>query len=352
MQKVLIETVKGETYTASSKARDDATRIFSSLGFDMVPVHISDSIGVRAMLHDIPSSYKQLRRILSSLNEGAVVAYQYPWDSSTYDFAKLIRRYGQVRNLKSIVLIHDINSLRTPSRFGRFYYQKLVREYAFINCFDVVICHNDAMKRQLVAHGVDGKKIIDLGAFDYLRDVEQVEAACFGTNVTIAGNLSSDKASYIDQLPILGGKGVRFDLFGVGYSGQSHTQGIEYHGAFPPDELCAHLRSGFGLVWDGDSIDGCTGPYGDYQRYNNPHKLSLYLACGLPVIVWDQAATARFVTSQEVGFTVGSLRELGDRLHALTEDDYLHYAQRAAKTGMRMCKGDYLRAAMEKALSA
>ena len=33
----------------------------------------------------------------------------------------------------------------------------------------------------------------------------------------------------------------------------------------------------------------------DYLRINNPHKTSLYLACGIPIITWNKAAIAQYV---------------------------------------------------------
>ena len=56
-------------------------------------------------------------------------------------------------------------------------------------------------------------------------------------------------------------------------------------GSFLPDELPSALEGSFGLVWDGDSSKTCSGVFGEYLRYNNSHKASLYLASGFPIIV-------------------------------------------------------------------
>ncbi|NRO11242.1 Beta-1,6-galactofuranosyltransferase WbbI [Lactobacillus helveticus] len=48
---------------------------------------------------------------------------------------------------------------------------------------------------------------------------------------------------------------------------------------------------------------------GNYLRYNDPHKLSLYLASGIPVIIWKKAAEAKFVEENKVGITVDSLED-------------------------------------------
>ena len=60
------------------------------------------------------------------------------------------------------------------------------------------------------------------------------------------------------------------------------------------------MDQNFGLVWDGTSLDGCNGRYGEYLKFNNPHKTSLYLSCGIPVIIWKEAALADFVEEHKV----------------------------------------------------
>ena len=48
-------------------------------------------------------------------------------------------------------------------------------------------------------------------------------------------------------------------------SASTKTQALEnenYFGSFLPDELPAALEGGFGLVWDGDSAETCSGVFG------------------------------------------------------------------------------------------
>ena len=100
-------------------------------------------------------------------------------------------------------------------------------------------------------------------------------------------------------------------LYGINYDEQNITSlNVEYKGAFLPNEIPSKLEGSFGLVWDGDSTDGCNGASGDYIRYNNPHKLSLYISSCLPVIVWSQAAIADFVRQHNIGFCVDKLIDI------------------------------------------
>ena len=97
---------------------------------------------------------------------------------------------------------------------------------------------------------------------------------------------------------------------------------VHYQGAFSPDELPNRLHGGFGLVWDGDSPHTCSGMYGEYLKMNNPHKASLYLASGFPIIVWRQSALAEFVRKNHCGILVDSLFEIADCLNSIDEEDF------------------------------
>lgn len=352
MHNVLIEVAKGKTHTASSKARDDVTSILESRGFTTQWVHVHDSTAYGDLLKDLASSYRQLKQVLKRVERGSTLIYQYPWDSQALSFARQIRRTARKENLTTIALIHDLNSLRTQSKLGLKYYQILVNEYKFINSFDYVVCHNESMAKHLVQHGITLDKLICLELFDYLLSADQVGSpAQFAHSVSIAGNLSPTKAPYVSLLPSLKNKNYVLDLYGVGYEGPAISGTLEYHGSFDPDELPRHLAQGFGLVWDGNSLDGCFGPLGSYEKYNNPHKLSLYLACGMPVIVWSEAAVADFVRKHEVGIAVSSLRELDDIMKSFTQKEFDCLAQNAYAVGAQATRGEYLVRALEKCVT-
>lgn len=110
------------------------------------------------------------------------------------------------------------------------------------------------------------------------------------------------------------------------------------------------MHGDFGLVWDGDSADACAGNTGAYLRYNNPHKTSLYLACGMPVIVWREAAIADFVLKNEVGIVVESLSGLDEIISAISDESYQKMCKNAARIGQKLRAGEYFKAAMEQAL--
>ncbi len=115
-----------------------------------------------------------------------------------------------------------------------------------------------------------------------------------------------------------------------------------------PDELPAALEGGFGLVWDGDSAETCSGVFGEYLRYNNSHKASLYLAAGLPLVVWKESAIAHFVVDKQCGIVVDSLHNLQKVLDELTIQDYNELLDNARYVGVALREGAYLKAALMK----
>ena len=187
---------------------------------------------------------------------------------------------------KKIVLIHDINSLR-------FFPEDTVRqqaEIALLNAYDAAIVHNRRMEQWLKDNGLTIPTVC-LDVFDYIMADSTSPAPQHGGqgsySVCFAGNLT--KSLFLPAYA----KDCCTPLYLYGIRPDYTLDGsLHYRGCFKPEELQDAIREDFGLIWDGSSRASCEGNVGNYMRYNNPHKLSLYLACGIPVIVWRQRASA------------------------------------------------------------
>ena len=123
---------------------------------------------------------------------------------------------------------------------------------------------------------------------------------------------------------------------------------IFYKGKFKPEELLDYLEGSFGLVWDGISLDTCTGGFGEYLKYNNPHKVSLYLTAGIPVVVWEQSALAKFVKENNVGITINSLNELKDKIDNITDEEYQAMLENTKQISEKTKNGKFLMEAINK----
>ena len=217
-----------------------------------------------------------------------------------------------------------------------------------LNYSNCLIVHNDVMKSYFMSKNVPENKIVVLDIFDYLCNCNDNKKIVFSKNITIAGNLDVQKSPYIGLLNTV--KNVKFNLYGPNYQNDDHLSNICYKGLVKSDLLPDELREGFGLVWDGTSIETCEGATGQYLRYNNPHKLSLYLVAGLPIVIWAQAAEASFVQNNNLGICVNSLLELEDALENVTEQKYEEYCDAVKKIRKKLCNGKYMQKAINDAI--
>ena len=117
--------------------------------------------------------------------------------------------------------------------------------------------------------------------------------------------------------------------------------------SFPPDNPVFNPAVGWGLIWDGHKIDGADAA-DDYERINQPHKLSLYLTCGLPVIVWDKSYAARWVTANGCGIVTPSLADIPGILAKITPAEHEGMRRRSLACGAKVSHGYYLLAALER----
>ena len=282
-----------------------------------------------------------------TLTENDVLILQFPllWHSlKTLILTKLLRK----RKFKAYLLIHDIESLRNRSikSFQDVKYAILhfLQNKTVLERVDRIIAHNDKMKDVLVQLGIPEEKIISLEIFDYLIPDYEVKKTYEKRTVLLAGNFDIKKAKYARQLP----DNPEFSIFGINFEEENLPQNVHYKGAFSPEELPYYLEGGFGLVWDGDSPYTCSGMFGEYLKMNNPHKASLYLASGFPIIVWRQSALSDFVTKNNCGILVDSLFEIAERLDSISNDEYEELIRNSKKIGDNIRNGHYLKVALEK----
>lgn len=277
--------------------------------------------------------------IVDNLKEDSYLILQLPLLDDTEGLYKIFD-IKKKKNIKIIGIVHDINIVRgNPTEYD-FRQYKVLKEVP-----DVLIVHNMYMVKMLADRGFDSDRLVKLEIFDYLiPDYKEIKES---DGIVIAGNLMESKAGYVYQINKI--NNVTFNLFGANYNAKKPFDNINYFGAFLPDELIKNLTGKYGLVWDGDSVETCSGGKGEYLKINNPHKLSLYLAVGLPVIIWDEAAEADFVLRENVGFTVRSLYDLPGKMSDISNNNYEIMKKNAEKVGARLRNGEYLTRALKKA---
>ena len=276
----------------------------------------------------------------------SVLCTQYP----NSKFRGYILFVAKLKRCKIITIVHDVRALKgkTKDTF------KEIRQVVT----DVIIVHNPSMKTWFIEQGVK-VPIIVLEIFDYIasnrpdqNDNAQSESYY---EVTYAGGLGHKKNAYIYDVDLLSASQYRFKLYGRGFEPESikvkkEESVIDYQGAFPSNEIAYKIKGHFGLVWDGGSTDVCSGQYGAYLRFNNPHKTSLYLLCGLPVIIWKEAALAPFIVNNGLGIGVSDLRNLEETLKTLSTLEYASMKENVLKYQRMLMSGHFFETAVNKAI--
>lgn len=343
MKKYQIVDAFGENWHAGSKATNDCMQILEKIGFEKRIIKRNKSVKIWERIKRQFLYLNNFREIYNTIEKDSVVVMQNPFEGFQLTRIQTFRKLKAKKNVKFISIVHDVNLIReTSSRFSTEGEFKDMLEIA-----DKLIVHNEKMKQWFIDYGISEDKLICLEIFDYLSEVSSEKKIEFSKKIQIAGNLNSNKSPYVYKLNQLK---TEFDLFGINYEAKEEYENIKYHGAFPAEEVPNKLSTGFGLVWDGTSLDTCDGDTGRYLRYNNPHKLSLYLVSGIPVVIWDQAAEADFVKENKVGIVVSSLRDIEKELENLTEEEYFEMLKNAKVIQERLKEGYYLEKAIEKSL--
>ena len=342
---------------ATNKARADVEFTLSELGMKEVKIALEfqgDNASIAASLKEHWNTYKVWKKTLAHLGKGDLLVVQFPSISHCIFLGKLFKEL-RGRGVTVVLLIHDLEKLRFIEAEVPFKtrVRQSLDESSVLKAADLVIAHNPVMIDYLVGEGVAREKLVSLDIFDYrmpadfephkpYAETDETNLDAPGADLIIAGNLDSDKVGYLKDIGRV--PGVRFQLYGVGYKDESSN--AVYNGSFLPDELPAYLHGNFGLVWDGTSVDTCAGNYGTYLKYNDPHKTSLYLMCGFPVVVWDKSAISKFVLEHGAGIAVSSLLEAGDAIASLDPYEYEQMCKNAAAVSADLRSGHYLKTAV------
>ena len=331
---------------AGNKARNDVEVIFNRLGYAPLKVRVDDWYKMNVLNAQI-HKYRALLRAFKCLKKNDDIVIQFPLLHHSLFINSLLKSLKN-RGVNIYLLIHDLETLRFVNDKTLPLRMKLRMKLTEGDTFHSVtgiIAHNPIMKSVLVDEGVAEDKIVSLGIFDYLiPNFQEKSDQTKDQPIIVAGNLAQEKAGYLYQLPAR----PAYNLYGVGFDENRALANETYFGSFLPDELPVALEGGFGLVWDGDSAETCSGVFGEYLRYNNSHKASLYLAAGFPLVVWKQSALSHFVLENGCGIAVESLHDLSQALEQLDDKDYQDLLVNAKRIGQKIRNGSYLTNALNK----
>ena len=338
--------------TAGAKAPSDILELCNKRGYTFIPLPLFDENLPKLILRPWKyiQSIKFWKNVLKTMNSGDVLIFQYPLYAGRV-LSQYIDKIQQ-KGIRLIVLIHDLETLRKgiegAIRVNESVANRLEKE--LLPKFDAIICHNERMKQYLISVGYEENKIVCLEIFDYLSDTRISVRSKKNKipSIAVAGNLLKTKSGYIYHIHDESqNSGLQVHLFGLSFDETCKNDNMIYHGSFPAAELPEKLEGDFGLVWDGPSAETCAGNTGEYLKFNNPHKTSLYISSGLPVIVWKQSAIADFVLKHHVGIAVDSLFELENTIRTISVEEYAQMCENTRMIADRLRNGYYFYTAID-----
>jgi len=331
---------------AGNKARNDVEEIVKREGYQTLVLSVDNWYEMSTLKAQLHKS-KTISQALNQLKQGDELLIQFPMLHHSFFTTHHVKK-AQKKGVKVHFIIHDLEALRYVNVENFPLKHKIriqVQESGLLGAADGIIAHNPIMKSVLVDKGIAENKIVSLGIFDYLiPNFQEKTGLTKNLPIIVAGNLAQEKAGYLYQLPAR----PAYNLYGVGFDENRALANETYFGSFLPDELPVALEGGFGLVWDGDSAETCSGVFGEYLRYNNSHKASLYLAAGFPLVVWKQSALSHFVLENSCGIAVESLHDLSQAIAQLDDKDYQDLLVNAKRIGQKIRNGSYLTNALNK----
>ena len=238
--------------------------------------------------------------------------------------------YKVLPKKRTILLVHDIDGLRHMNE------EVLNKEINIFKQFKYVIVHNEKMKDFLIEKGVDKDSLYVLGLFDYLVDNVKDEPKEEESDFFFVGNLDKEKSPFIYEFKE-NELSHNINLYGLNVKEDELDKKLIYKGSFEPEDLSS-LEGKVGIVWDGSKEDDDSNDsYKNYTRYNNPHKLSCYMACGKPVVIWEEAACASFIEKNNVGYKIKNLEDI----NKIDFSDYEAKKNNAKEIQKRVINGEY-----------
>lgn len=334
-KKYLINQVVYNTsgkYNAFSKAREDVTHTLRDLGYIVIDIKYIDYNF--KLLNYIRYSLS-LFLLTLKLKSHSLVYLQYP--HFTYKALTFLIKLLKLKHIKICFIVHDIESLREKGNIGKY-------EIQLLNLANGLIVHTPAMQKYLENKGIRIPMSI-LNLFDYYTDGQERKDNLSNKKivVTFAGNL--DKSKFLTLLPTLNFSGIIFNLYGAKSDHITENASIHYKGKFSPEHI-ADLQGDWGLVWDGSELTGCKGYLGEYLKINSSHKLSLYLAAGMPVIVSSTSSLADYISDNKLGIAIPNLLVLEQKLKEITSGEVETIKKEVQKISYRLRNGDMLREAL------
>jgi len=325
---------------AGTKAVSDVNRILTAHGFVTHLIYERTTAHLRLFsLRKLTQALYQVLAIARCTFMSDVIVYQFPCCGyRALHFLTLLIRLSRTRK---IAVVHDLDYLRPEIMV-------YVSEHSilkFLLAMDELIVHTPEMKRHLISKGLAASSMHVLYDFDYLTTSQNAQGRDKKGNIVFAGNLN--KSAFLQNLCVVKISNISYNLYGMPPMGKSLSGNVFYCGKFDSDDI-SQIKGGWGLVWDGDSCTTCSGDLGAYLAYNSPHKISLYIAAELPIIIWRGAAMADYIVKKSFGIAIDSLSNLEEAINSVSEETYSLFQEALHNERELISRGERLSSILSK----
>lgn len=325
------------------KYDNDILKIFFELGFKLEYYSI-----IRNKFNKFVVLINLIKTLLFS--ERTLYFFRYPflyWNKNLYYIQMLYQwilfYIMKISKHKIGVIISDLDFVRNEG------FKKIYKDIRFLKNFDYIIVHNDVMKDFLIKNGLDKNKLINQEIGNNLSESFIVPKRSLSKTLVFSGNLS--KSKFLSKFNNENMVSYKINLYGMGFDKKNENKILNYKGSYSSEDIVKKLNGSFGLIWDGDEINTCSGFYGEYTKINNPSKFSQYIVAGLPVIVWKKSAVSKVVKEYNIGFSVNNLIELDTILNNMNENLYQYYLSNVMRLREKVMQGYHFRKAISEVLT-
>lgn len=325
--------------SAGTKAKTDYEKILSTIGGVNVglPMTYNDSKIISFFLNLISVAMFVFR-----IRKRDILFLQYP----VKKYFVFLCWYAKHRGANTIVFIHDLGSFRREKITVSAEIEKLMNT-------DYLIAANSAMRKWLLDKGYT-HPVGAMGLHDYLTYASPKSPLTVETQKTVvyAGGLAKRKNSFLEKLSC---QSISYQLRLYGNNKDLElcmNNNIKLYPFLKDTDFINTIKAHYGLIWDGDSVDECSGAWGEYLKYNSPHKASFYLRAGLPLIIWREAALAPIIEQEGIGISISSLRDLDHILASISVENYKRMLENVRRVSNLISSGYSLRSALSKAIQS
>lgn len=290
---------------------------------------------------------EKINTLCAPVSAGDIVIVQYPtWVNRDFEHL-FITELLEMPGVKIALVLWDVLIWLWDDRDRDFTHDE---EFLLMNRCDLIFSPNEKMSARLREDGGVTTPIISLGLWDY-----QIEGTInpdkeYRREVTFIGNLRKTDFSSYDGKTIITLIG---DPEGLTET-EKAKENLNATGSYDNNLLPGILNGGFGLMSYQNKNNVAEKRFFNgaerYGHYNNPLKLSLYLAAGIPVIVDSHSPHAEQIKSDNLGLIIDDINDIDELLDNLTEQDYSEMVKNVGHYAAKLRTGFFTKTALAKGI--